>query len=134
MALGDVDEMVVERKEIFLSSKISGHLVPACVLLPHILLPPGSISGFAPILSHSQPHAHQHVTDMTFVDLLKHKSNPHHAASQISSWVDSERALRLKLAKEKALREAREKIRNLELQLETHKANARKAAAALLDA
>ena len=32
------------------------------------------------------------------------------------------------------LREAREKIRNLELQLETHKANARKAAAALLDA
>ncbi|KAH6906438.1 hypothetical protein BKA70DRAFT_1287568 [Coprinopsis sp. MPI-PUGE-AT-0042] len=41
--------------------------------------------------------------------LLKHKSNPHLAASQIPAWVDSERALRVKLAKEKAAREAREK-------------------------
>ncbi|EAU91005.2 mitochondrial chaperone BCS1 [Coprinopsis cinerea okayama7 len=41
--------------------------------------------------------------------LLKHKSNPHLAASNIESWVASERALRVKLAQEKAAREEREK-------------------------
>ncbi|TFK20759.1 P-loop containing nucleoside triphosphate hydrolase protein [Coprinopsis marcescibilis] len=41
--------------------------------------------------------------------LLKHKSNPHLAASNIPSWVSSERLLRIKLAQEKAQREEREK-------------------------
>jgi len=42
--------------------------------------------------------------------LLKHKSNPHIAASAISEWVASERALRIKLAAEKKAREEREKV------------------------
>ncbi|KAF5331372.1 hypothetical protein D9611_011898 [Ephemerocybe angulata] len=41
--------------------------------------------------------------------LLKHKSNPHLAASTIHDWVSSERTLRATMAKEKAAREEKAK-------------------------